>query len=345
MAHGLTMLSQLKSDPSRQPLVGMSRVMRELRNRIEVVARSDPQITILIRGPTGSGKELVAKAIHQQNPKTRGNVFIAVDLSYVPRELAGSELFGHEKGAFTDAREKHVGAFETGGQGTVFLDEVSSISLAFQSMFLRVLQEREFSPLGSARNIHTNARIIAATNEDLWAKVQNKQFRQDLYFRLKMLEVQVPSLADRKTDIPLLVQHFMQKHAHKVGCATSLPISKEVYAVLRGREWPGNVRELENVVIQGMASAALRGQVSVSDLPPEERHVDPFRLNPSRALLELPYQEAKQEVMNEFKRIYWQNRIGCAGGSISRAARDAGVLPTSLHRMLKELGISGHTEH
>jgi len=323
------------SEEDRSLLIGQSPSIQALRKRIETVARTQPSVTVLIWGPSGSGKELVAQEIHRLNPLTSKGKFIPVDLSYVPRELAGSRLFGHERGAFTGAHDRRRGAFEEGAGGTVFLDEVSSISLEFQGMFLRVLQEREFSPLGSVRTIKTNARIIAASNENLWEKVQKGLFRQDLYFRLKVLQINVPPLADRKEDIPLLVRHFIKKHAAAVGCPPDLDVEEGVYEELASRQWPGNVRQLENVVIQSLASAEAGKKLRVRNLAPEGIESIPSRDGITASLLDLPYPEAHKEMQRIFREMYWARKLQQTGGNVSQAARLGGVLPASLHRMIR----------
>ena len=326
-------------------LVGESPSICGLRDRLGVIARTQPGVTILITGPSGSGKELVAREIHCLNARTRRGAFVPVDLSYVPRELAGSRLFGHERGAFTDARERRPGAFEEGRGGTVFLDEVSSITLEFQGMFLRVLQEREFAPLGSTKVFRTDARIIAASNENLWDKVQAGFFRQDLYFRLKVLEVLVPSLSERTEDIPLLVRHFIVKHAPQVGCDPGLAVDDEVFEALARRPWPGNVRQLENVIIHSLALAIDDTVLRASHLPPQGPEETGGRASPvARDLLAMPYPEAQRESLRRFKISYWTHRLHESGGSIAKTARGAGILPSSLHRMVSELGLKGRYE-
>lgn len=320
-------------------LIGESAPMQRLRRRIAVAGATDPQITVHISGPSGSGKELVARELHCLNEKTRNGKFVAVDLSYVPRELAGSRLFGHEKGAFTDAHDRRLGAFEEGVGGTVFLDEVSSISLEFQGMFLRVLQEREFSPLGSLRVVRTNARIVAASNENLWRKVQRGLFRKDLFFRLQVLKIEVPGLAARKEDIPLLARHFIRKHAEKVGCRPDLEIEPSFLRALGERPWPGNVRQLENTMIQALAMAAGESALRAHHLIADDLNAEDMDAPIVEEIFDLPYPEAQKTALIKFKRTYWAQKLEQAQGNVSQAARLGGVLPASLHRMIKEIAL------
>ncbi len=320
-------------------LIGSSDRMKALRDRIETLAATDPQVTILIWGPSGAGKELVAKEIHAKNPSTNHGDFVAVDLSYVPRELAGSRLFGHVKGAFTGANERHSGAFEAGAGGTVFLDEVSSISLEFQGMFLRVLQEREFSPLGSTKVLRMNARIIAASNENLWKKVQRGLFRQDLYFRLQVLQIVVPSLEARVSDIPELARHFIERHGPKVGCRADMDVDPRFFAALKRRRWPGNVRQLENTIIQSLAMAVGSDTLSLEHLASEGPEIDAGTSFETRSLYELSYSEAQKLSLQQFKRAYWTHKLELANGNVAAAARMGDVIPSSLHRMLKDIGL------
>jgi formate hydrogenlyase transcriptional activator len=215
-------------------------VLRE----IETVAPTDS--TVLISGETGSGKELVARAIHQLSAR-RDHAFVKLNCAAIPTGLLESELFGHEKGAFTGAIAQRIGRFELANRGTVFLDEVGEIPLELQPKLLRVLQEREFERLGSARTLRTDARLIAATNRDLSALVNEHQFRQDLFYRLNVFPVHVPSLRERRDDIPMLVRHFAQQFARRMK-KTIETIPAETMEALTSYDWPGNIRELQNLI-------------------------------------------------------------------------------------------------
>ena len=211
---------------------------------IQTVAPTDS--TVLISGETGSGKELVARAIHQLSTR-RDHAFVKLNCAAIPTGLLESELFGHEKGAFTGAISQRIGRFELANRGTVFLDEVGEIPLELQPKLLRVLQEREFERLGSTRTLRTDARLIAATNRDLAALVDDQKFRQDLFYRLNVFPIVVPPLRDRREDIPMLVRHFAQQFARRMKKNVET-IPTETMEALTRYDWPGNIRELQNLI-------------------------------------------------------------------------------------------------
>ncbi|MBQ1937078.1 MAG: sigma-54-dependent Fis family transcriptional regulator, partial [Bacteroidales bacterium] len=223
-------------------MIGKSAPIQKIRDIISKVAPTDARV--LITGPNGSGKELVARNLHQQSLRS-ANPFIEVNCAAIPSELIESELFGHEKGSFTSAIKQHKGKFEQAEGGTLFLDEIGDMSLAAQAKVLRVLQEKKLSRVGSDKDIVVDVRVIAATNKDLRKEIAEGRFREDLYHRLSVIIVEVPSLDQRKEDIPILVQHFIEKHTEG-GRARSF--SKEAVELLCNKTWPGNIRELDNVV-------------------------------------------------------------------------------------------------
>ena len=225
-------------------MVGTSPGMREVRSSICKVAPSD--CTVLIMGETGSGKELVARAIHHRSPRA-SRPFVSVNCGAVPASLIASELFGHEKGAFTGAADRRAGRFEVAEGGTLFLDEVSELPIETQAALLRVLQEREFERVGGTRPIRANIRVIAATNRDLQEAVAERSFRADLFYRLNVFPLDVPSLRDRRQDIPLLADHFAHRLSTRAGKRHS-GIDTNTLALLQSYEWPGNIRELQNVI-------------------------------------------------------------------------------------------------
>ena len=227
-----------------EEIVGRSPALNALLKQVETVAPLDS--TVLITGETGTGKEVIARAIHNRSAR-RDRTFVKVNCAAIPNGLLESELFGHEKGAFTGAIAPRAGRFELADHGTLFLDEVGEIPLELQPKLLRVLQEREFERLGSSRTRRADVRVVAATNRDLWEMVQNKEFRADLYYRLNVFPVHVPALRERREDIPLLVRYFAQVYSQRMGRAI-LTIPSEALERLERYAWPGNVRELQNLI-------------------------------------------------------------------------------------------------
>jgi formate hydrogenlyase transcriptional activator len=227
-----------------EEIVGVSPVLKSVLSRVSKVAGSDS--TVLISGETGTGKELIARAIHRRSRRASG-AFVAVNCAAIPRDLIASELFGHEKGAFTGALQRRLGRFELADGGTIFLDEVGEIAPDTQVALLRVLQEREFERVGGQNPIRVDVRVIAATNRDLEAAVADGTFRQDLFYRLNVFPLEMPPLREREEDIPVLVEYFIGRYARKAG-KTFRRVSKRTLDRLRSYSWPGNVRELQNVI-------------------------------------------------------------------------------------------------
>ena len=227
-----------------EEIVGTSPALQAVLSRISKVAPSDS--TVLVTGETGTGKELVARAIHRRSHRAL-RAFVSVNCAAIPRDLIASELFGHEKGAFTGAMQRRVGRFELAEGGTIFLDEVGELLPDTQVALLRVLQEREFERVGGGQSIRVDVRVVAATNRDLKAAVANGTFREDLYYRLNVFPLEVPPLRVRRADIPLLVEYFIDRYARKAG-KNIRTIDKETLQLLQSYPWPGNIRELQNVI-------------------------------------------------------------------------------------------------
>jgi two-component system, NtrC family, response regulator AtoC len=257
--------SQLEERYRIDGLVGESRVMRDLFHLLETVAATSS--TVLITGETGTGKELAARAIHHNSPR-RANRFVAINCSAIPETLLEAELFGHVRGAFTGAVGTRQGRLEQAHKGTVFLDEVGTMSPALQAKLLRVLQEREFERVGDSHTIKIDVRVIAATHSDLTRLVAEGLFREDLFYRLNVIPIQLPPLRDRREDVPLLVQHFLQKLSAESGRAP-LTVSQVALRSLMAYPWPGNVRQLENAVERAIAFSHGRSQIDLQDLAPE----------------------------------------------------------------------------
>jgi formate hydrogenlyase transcriptional activator len=235
---------ELPSETNFKSIVGRSATLRSLLRQVETVAPTDS--TVLIHGETGTGKELIARALHDLSSR-RSGPFVKLNCAAIPTGLLESELFGHERGAFTSAIAQRIGRFEMANRGTIFLDEIGEIPLELQPKLLRVLQEREFERLGSSKTLKTDARLIAATNRDLGALVQEQKFRSDLFYRLNVFPVQTPALRERREDIPLLVQHFVERFSRRMNKNID-GVPKPGMDALMNYSWPGNIRELENVV-------------------------------------------------------------------------------------------------
>ena len=257
--------SQLEDRYRIDGLVGNSRVMRDLLQLLETVAATTS--TVLITGETGTGKELAARAIHHNSPR-RANRFVAINCSAIPETLLEAELFGHVRGAFTGAVGTRQGRLEQAHKGTLFLDEIGTMSPALQAKLLRVLQEREFERVGDSHTIKIDVRVIAATHSDLTKMVADGSFREDLFYRLNVIPVQLPPLRDRREDIPLLVQHFLQKLAGEAGRG-AVTISQDALRRLMAYQWPGNIRQLENACERALAFSQGRSQIDVADLTPD----------------------------------------------------------------------------
>jgi transcriptional regulator with GAF, ATPase, and Fis domain len=306
-------------------LVGDSKKMKEVFQFLGRVAPSEA--TVLINGESGTGKELAARAIHRRSPRAN-KTFMAINCAAIPETLLESELFGHEKGAFTGAAAQRKGRLETADGGVVFLDEIGELAPALQVKLLRVLQEREFERLGGTRPIKVDIRLIAATNRNLEESVKNGSFRQDLYFRLNVVNLTMPALRDRKEDIPLLASFFVHKQSKK-SAATPKQISREAQAVLSNYDWPGNVRELENVIERALV-------LGTSDtILPEDLPEQLLEREPAPGMDEARYHAA----VKDLKKRLIRNAIAEAHGNFTEAARALGVHPNYLHRLIRNLDI------
>src|SRR5215204_431315 len=262
--------SQLEERYRIDGLVGRSGIMRDLFQLLETVAATSS--TVLITGETGTGKELAARAIHHNSPR-RSNRFVALNCSAIPETLLEAELFGHTRGAFTGAVATRQGRVEQAHKGTLFLDEVGTMSPALQAKLLRVLQEREFERVGDSHSIKIDVRVIAATHSDLTKMVADGTFREDLFYRLNVIPVQLPALRERREDIPILVQHFLQKLGAEQVPPRTVTMSQEAIRRLMSYAWPGNVRQLENVVERALAFSHGRTQIDVADLGPDIQNI------------------------------------------------------------------------
>ncbi|MFZ3230905.1 MAG: sigma-54 dependent transcriptional regulator [Pseudobdellovibrio sp.] len=249
-----------------EQIIGESDSLKQCLSLVELVAHTDS--TVLITGESGTGKELIARAIHYNSPRAK-NPFVAINCGAIPSELLESELFGHVKGSFTGAIANRIGRFEMADEGTLFLDEIGDLDPSLQVKILRALQERAFEPVGSTKSVHVNVRVIAATNLDLEKAVANGNFREDLFYRLNVIPIQLPALRERKTDIPILLNHFMiQFNKNKTRVLTGF--TEEALGCLTHYPWPGNIRELENL-IERLSILKGQGTVEIADLPAKYR--------------------------------------------------------------------------
>jgi DNA-binding NtrC family response regulator len=311
-------------------LLGASPRMRELFADLERIAAAD--VTLLIEGETGTGKDVVAESVHSASARAAGP-FVAFDCGAVSPTLIESELFGHERGAFTGATQFHAGVFEQAHGGTLFLDEVGELPKELQPKLLRALDKRQFRRVGGTTVLAFDARVIAATNRQLRAEVSRHQFREDLYFRLAAAHVTVPALRERMEDLPLLVEHFLALE-HAACSARDLP--REIWDLLRGHRWPGNVRELRNAVQRFLVTPdrALRDLAGVGTTSSPTTTV---RDGPGATEL-LPLRVARREANDAFERDYLAAALKVAGGNVTRAATIADVSRQNLQKLLKKHG-------
>jgi transcriptional regulator with GAF, ATPase, and Fis domain len=304
-------------------LVGEGTRMKEIYQFLNRVAPTDA--TILIEGESGTGKELAARAIHRNSPRA-SSPFVAINCAAIPESLLESDLFGHERGAFTGAGAQKKGRFEVADGGVVFLDEIGELAPSLQVKLLRVLQEREFERVGGTHTIKLDIRLLAATNRNLDQAVRDGKFRQDLYYRLAVLKVTMPTLRERREDIPMLVRHFVQKHAKRCKVKPR-PVSREALACLVQYDWPGNVRELENAIEHALVLGS-SDMILPEDLP--ESLLD---RNPPPEVTEARYHAA----VKELKKQLILDAVEQTQGNYADAARILGVHPNYLHRLIRNL--------
>ena len=313
--------------PCVEAIVGRRGSLRSVLNQVQAVAATNT--TVLITGETGTGKEVIARALHELSPRRNRNL-VKVNCAAMPAGLLESELFGHERGAFTGAVQSHVGRFTLADRGTLFLDEVGDMPLELQPKLLRVLQEREFEPVGSTRTTQVDVRIVAATNQDLKQMVGDREFRKDLYYRLNVFPIDLPPLRERKADIPELVEYFVQQFSASVGKSIE-SIPEQVMAGLTRHTWPGNIRELQNYVAR---SVILSNEGIFEPVPLENCELpEPDISNPT---LE---EKVRREILSACRRSNW--RLGGPRGAAARL----GLKRTTLFYKMKRLGITPPPDH
>jgi DNA-binding NtrC family response regulator len=314
-------------------LLGKSAAMLEVYRLLEQAAKLD--ITVLLGGETGTGKELAARAIHYHSARKERR-FVPVNCGALPGELVESELFGHAKGSFTGAATAKPGLFEEAEGGTLFLDEIGELPLQIQVKLNRALQEKEIRRVGDNRPTAVDVRVIAATHRDLKAEVAAGRFREDLFYRVNVFPVRLPPLRERRDDVPLLVSHLLEKHAHALRRELD-GVEPDAMSVLAGYPWPGNVRELENAIERAVAVCAGR-LVTAKDLPEEITGRQEGAI-PGDVLATMPYREAVDLARDRVSRDYLAALLRSHEGNVTRAAQQAGMERESLHRLLKRYGV------
>jgi DNA-binding NtrC family response regulator len=326
------LLERIEREYGFGSLIGSGPAMRKVFETIKKVAETD--LTVLVRGESGTGKELVAQALHHRSQR-RDRPFVAVNCAAISRELVESELFGHEKGAFTGADARRMGRFEAAAGGTIFLDEIGDMPLETQAKVLRVLQERMLERVGGNQPIGIDVRVVAATHRDLEKEVEEGRFREDLYYRLRVVQVDLPPLRDRSEDVPALVERFLANLAERHS-REKMRISTEALNALVRHDWPGNVRELRNVVEQA-AVLATPPEILPADLSlMKKRSKSGIEAIPEDGV---SFAEAKRRAVEEFERSYLLRALREHDGNISRTAEAIGMVRQSLQQKIRELGL------
>ena len=326
------LLDRVEREFRFENLIGSGPAMRQVFETIQKVAETD--LTVLVRGESGTGKDLVAQAIHQRSARN-ARPFVAVNCAAISRELVESELFGHEKGAFTGADARRVGRFEAANEGTIFLDEIGDMAPETQAKVLRVLQEHAFERVGGNDAISVDVRVVAATHRDLESEVKEQKFREDLYYRLKVVEISLPPLRERLEDIPALVDRFsvqvVERHNRE-----PKPFAADALAALARHGWPGNVRELRNVV-ERVVILAPGAAVEVSDLDLDASLGPSTRADLARPVPNVAFRDAKRQMVEDFERSYLIRALRDHGGNVSRTAEAIGMVRQSLQQKIREL--------
>jgi transcriptional regulator with GAF, ATPase, and Fis domain len=310
--------------PGINGMIGSSRELRDVWDSVQLVAQTDS--TVLIQGETGTGKELLARAIHDQSLRDRGP-FVRVNCAAIPAGLLESELFGHERGAFTGALNQTTGRFQQAHTGTLFLDEIGDLPLELQPKLLRALQEKEFERVGSSRTIRVDVRVVAATNQNLMQMVRERQFRADLFYRLNVFPIMLPPLRERRTDIPALVRHFVKKCADRMNRRIN-QIPEEILHILSDHDWPGNIRELQNLIERAVIMS-----------PGPELRLPPIDFAPVTQQCLASRTRTLEEAQREHIVKVLNEAGGIVGGQRGAASR-LGLARTSLIYRMRKLGIN-----
>lgn len=332
LRENLSLRQRTKEEETFQSLVGVSPSMQKVYDTIQMISKAD--ITVLLTGKSGTGKNLAARAIHalsQRNTKP----YVRVSCPTVPENILESELFGYKKGAFTHATQDKKGLFEEAHGSTIYLDEIGDIPPSVQTKLLQVLEDKEIKPLGQTKTIRVDVRVIASTNSDLRSKLDTREFREDLFYRLNVVNIKMPPLRERKEDIPLLVQHFLDKYCTDYD-RKKKQISPDLMRSFLERDWEGNVRELENVIKRAVLMTP-GDWVQIEDIG---WHASTQQRAPATdQLCALPYRKAKQQVLERFNVNYITNALRQTGGNVTRAAQQCGLERQSLQQIMKRYGI------
>lgn len=333
-----------KVKPNLTDFSSNSEIMQIFMNEVQMVAPSDS--LLLITGETGVGKEHLAKVIHAESPRVAGP-YVAVNIAALPEQLLESELFGHMQGAFTGATRSHRGAFEQAHGGTIFLDEIGEMPLHLQAKLLRVLQEYEIRPIGAEKPTWVDTRVIAATNRNLEEEVSKGNFRKDLYYRLSVVQLQIPSLRYRREDIPNLSRRFVMQFKHKIGRDVR-QISEPAMSALCRYDWPGNIRELMNVIERSMLLCR-SSEITIENLPnvfhyENNTHKEQERVQHApKDWQGKSLEEVKQGILEEVEKLYLQMVLKAAGGRLNKASLMAGITSRSLYSKMKRYGLHKET--
>ncbi len=327
-----TLLEEIGKEYNFNNIVGKSDAMKTIFELIDKLAK-DGQSTVLITGESGTGKELVARAIHFNGPRG-AKAFIPINCATLTQNLLESELFGHEKGSFTDAYKQKLGKLELADKGTLFLDEIGTLPLDLQSKLLRVLQEKEFTRVGGTENIKTDVRIIAATNANLEKAIEDGRFREDLFYRLNVLPMHLPPLRQRRDDISLLIAHFLKKYNSMKN--KNIKLSEEAIELLQNAEWRGNIRELENV-IERLVLVADKDNIEVKELTKYNIINTKHAITPQNK--DLPMKNLIKNISNEYEKELIQKTLQKYSGNITKASKELGIARETLHRKIKVLNL------
>ena len=331
----LTLRGRIKEGEAFQDLIGNSAKMQRVYDLIQIVSKND--VNVLITGESGTGKSMAAKAIHALSSRAN-KPFVRVNCPTIPESILESELFGYRKGAFTHAVQNKRGLFEEANGGTIFLDEIGEIGPSIQVKLLQVLEEKEFKPLGDTKSIKIDVKVIASTNSNLVEKMKKREFREDLYYRLSVIDIKMPPLRERTEDIPLLVEFFIKKYCSEFGLQKK-QISPELMRNFLTQDWPGNVRELENVIKKAVILAP-GNIIELSDVEISEVSGRKFTLINKNTNNALPYVEARKQVLEQFNISYITSVLKKSGGNVSQAARISGLKRQALQQIMKKYHIN-----